>query len=463
MHILLIEDNEDDVLLIQETLAEAKGAPFDLECAGRLSTGLDRLARGGVEVVLLDLSLPDSQELATLDRTHAQAPDVPIVVLTGLDDEALGVKAVQQGAQDYLVKGQVDSNLLVRAMRYAIERHRLQAALHSLSLVDELTSIYNRRGFLTLAEQQLKSANRTKQEMLLIFVDLDGMKWINDTLGHHEGDRALIETAGLLKTTFRESDIIARIGGDEFVVLAIEVHQEGAETLKTRLQTSLAIRNAKRNRRYELSLSLGIVRYDPQFPCPIEELLDRADTLMYEQKQGKLTAHVRLRERLRATSIDELTGLYNRRGFLTLAEQQMKIADRTKWGLLLLSVALDNMAWINENLGRHEGEQALIEITNLLKATFRESDIIARAGDDEFVVMAIDASMDNAEFLKARLHTNLAASNAADKRRYPLSINIGIACYDPECPHSIDELLGRAEASVHEQKRVCYDGECARM
>ncbi len=127
--VLLIEDNETDTVLIREILAEAEGATFDLEWADRLSTGLERLAAGGVDVILLDFGLPDSQGLETLSRVHAQAPEVPIVVLTGLADEMLGVEAVRRGAQDYLAKGQVDGNLLGRTIRYAIERQQLLAEL----------------------------------------------------------------------------------------------------------------------------------------------------------------------------------------------------------------------------------------------------------------------------------------------------------------------------------------------
>jgi signal transduction histidine kinase len=129
VRVLLIEDNLGDVRLTQEMLAEARGACFELECADRLATGLERLAKGEVDVLLLDLRLPDSHGLETLVKAHSQAPEVPVVVLTDLDDEALAIQAVRKGAQDYLVKGQVDSNPLVRAMRYAIERKRAEEAL----------------------------------------------------------------------------------------------------------------------------------------------------------------------------------------------------------------------------------------------------------------------------------------------------------------------------------------------
>jgi sigma-B regulation protein RsbU (phosphoserine phosphatase) len=120
--VLLIEDNPGDARIINEMLAEAKGVHFYLECTNRLSPGLNRISTGGIDVILSDLSLPDSQGLDTFAKVHARAPSLPIVVLSSLDDEELAVKAVQEGAQDYLVKGHVDSNLLTRSIRYAIER-----------------------------------------------------------------------------------------------------------------------------------------------------------------------------------------------------------------------------------------------------------------------------------------------------------------------------------------------------
>lgn len=143
--ILLIEDNPGDARLIREMLARAKGAKFDLERADRLQTGLERLNRGGFDLVLLDLGLPDSRGLDTFVKMHTQTPGVPIVVLTGLDDETLAIKAVQAGAQDYLIKGKIDNHLLVRAVRYAVERGKLIRELQ-----DALAKIKTLRGLLSI-------------------------------------------------------------------------------------------------------------------------------------------------------------------------------------------------------------------------------------------------------------------------------------------------------------------------
>jgi diguanylate cyclase (GGDEF)-like protein/PAS domain S-box-containing protein len=176
---------------------------------------------------------------------------------------------------------------IVGAMVDITDRKRAEEALRTLSLADELTDLYNRRGFFTIAEQQLKIAKRMEKRMMLLFADLDGLKWINDNLGHQEGDMALIDVANILKKTFRESDFIARIGGDEFVVLGIEAEEPDAGMLANRLLENVKSHNEKRMRSYSLSISTGIAHYDPDNPCSIDELLAGADKLMYEQKQKK--------------------------------------------------------------------------------------------------------------------------------------------------------------------------------
>jgi len=180
-----------------------------------------------------------------------------------------------------------DRRYFIESFMDISERKQLEETLRTLSLVDELTGIYNRRGFLTLAERDLKLAKRTNTPRLLLFIDLDQMKTINDTLGHQEGDLALIDTASILKKSFRDSDIIARIGGDEFVVLAPGASSSHAGILVSRLQGNVGLHNETGNRRFKLSLSLGITQYSPESPCSVDELLSRADSQMYAQKKKR--------------------------------------------------------------------------------------------------------------------------------------------------------------------------------
>ncbi|MDO8283104.1 MAG: PAS domain S-box protein [Thermodesulfovibrionia bacterium] len=166
------------------------------------------------------------------------------------------------------------------------DRKRMEEELRTLSITDELTALYNRRGFLMLAGQQLKLANRLKRGVLIFYADLDDLKIINDKYGHQEGDRAISETANLLREVFRESDIIARIGGDEFVVFPVHTTGYSTETLSARFKEHLRVYNTKRSAPYDLSISIGIAYYE-KCSHSIEELLVQADKLMYEQKKEK--------------------------------------------------------------------------------------------------------------------------------------------------------------------------------
>lgn len=167
------------------------------------------------------------------------------------------------------------------------QNKRTEEELRAMSLRDELTGLLNRRGFLTLAEQQLRLVQRMKKRLVLLFIDLDRMKWINDTLGHPEGDLALKNTAIILKKTFRESDLVSRVGGDEFVVVTVNSFEENTENILARLEKNIAAFNAASQAPYPLSLSIGAVSSDEEEFCAIEALLTKADQRMYENKKMK--------------------------------------------------------------------------------------------------------------------------------------------------------------------------------
>ena len=314
MNVLLVEDNPGDVRFLTETLKMADAEQYQIFYAATLAGAQQHLLLSAFDLILCNLTLPDSHGLSTFRALHELMPDITIIVLSVLSDEALAIQAVQEGAQDYLVNG-VDTHLLPRAMRYAVERHRMQEALRNLSLTDELTGLYNRRGFMTVAERQLKFATRAEQAMLLVFIDLDGMKAINDAFGHSVGDQALRRTAALLHTTLREADLIARLGGDEFVILAMESRHDGADGLAQRLRSSIAASNTGRDTPFQLSISLGITRFDPLQPRALEDMLSSADVLMYADKRAKkagansLAANARLISPLRTKRLrDAISG-----------------------------------------------------------------------------------------------------------------------------------------------------------
>ena len=292
LNVLLVEDNPGDARLVHEMLREDGFSDFRLTHVTTMKRAVEQLSvdPAGYDAILLDLSLPDESGLDTLRRMVAVAGRASVVVMTGAGDERMGLEALQDGAQDYLVKGQVDGRMVRRALRYAVERQDMRRALQSLTLRDDLTGLNNRRGFLVLAEQQVKVARRHMSTFLLLFLDLDDLKLINDTFGHGEGNRALVEAADVLRACFRQSDILARIGGDEFAAFAISSTESGEEAVRARLQAALRLVNAKPDRAYPLGFSVGILPCLPSEPVTIDVLLERADRLMYAEKRRKRAA-----------------------------------------------------------------------------------------------------------------------------------------------------------------------------
>jgi two-component system cell cycle response regulator len=268
-------------------LLESNGSSqFRITHVPGMEPATECLAREDADVLLLDIGPDQSQGRAIVHAAASAAPHVPTVILSESENESLAVESLQQGAQDFLAKERLDRAVLIRALRYAIERHRLQKTLQSLTLIDDLTGLRNRRGFLALAEQHLRLILR-KGAALLVYVDLDDLKSINDTYGHLVGNRALIGTANILRACFRQSDILARLGGDEFCVLMTDACQDSPLQVRKRLQQRVDFANALSTLGFRLSLSAGIVDVPVVRQPPLEELLRLADALMYEQKRNK--------------------------------------------------------------------------------------------------------------------------------------------------------------------------------
>ncbi len=290
INVLLVESEPEDLEGLRKSFAEMPGVQIELEWVSELATALQRLSAGGIDAVLLNPSLPDSDGIVSFERTNAFAPDVPVIVISDLDDAELAISMVRGGAQDFLERDEATPSVLARSIRYAIERHRLLSALRGLSLIDEVTNLYNRGGFADFGEQYVKLARRSGQAITLVHVDIDRFKTINDSLGHHVGDRALRKVAEILRVTFRRSDLIARLGGDDFAVLALEATGEDAKALVERLRRQVSDSNETRKEPYQLSISVGMARYDGEGRATLEDLLDQADKAMREEKAEKRRA-----------------------------------------------------------------------------------------------------------------------------------------------------------------------------
>ncbi|MGE0679380.1 MAG: diguanylate cyclase [Candidatus Binatia bacterium] len=287
IRVLLIDDDEDDYVVTRNLLAQIEEKRFSLKWVASYEPALEELEQRQYDICLLDYQLGKRDGLELLHEIYLRGCSIPIIFLTGQGDRTVDLAAMEAGAVDYLVKGQVTASLLERSLRYALEQHRLKEELRRLTLVDPLTGLYNRRGFLPLAEQQLKVATRANREGLMVCADLDGLKQINDTFGHEAGDLALSGAAEVLKKTFRISDIIARLGGDEFAVFAVEATQHSAETLLSRLQHHLNDYNARHSHPFILSLSTGTAVARSTSTASVEELMAAADQALYVQKRAR--------------------------------------------------------------------------------------------------------------------------------------------------------------------------------
>jgi len=268
-------------------IASSDGAQtFSVAVSSDLEGGL--LLLDGADVLLLDVGEAGEDAIQALGRAGVGRLDVPTILLASSARVGFEDAVIQQGVQDFLPKENLTPERLHHALRWAIGRHRALRELRTTSMLDELTGLHNRRAFLAAAERQVKLAERTGADLLLVFADLDGLKLVNDTWGHEEGDRALVEAADLLEETFRDSDVMGRLGGDEFVVLMVDCAPDEAEMLVGRLLRNMRVRNDQPNRRYKLSISFGLTHHRPGVPCSVDELIRRADASMYERKRERM-------------------------------------------------------------------------------------------------------------------------------------------------------------------------------
>jgi diguanylate cyclase (GGDEF)-like protein len=313
--ILIVDDTPENLRLMAKIL-EPEGYIVRKALNGRMA--LQSAFRTPPDIILLDINMPQMsgyevcQELKAVPATA----QVPIIFISALDHIQDKVQAFETGGSDYITKPfqhqevimRVKNQLLIRQQYHELERQKQQllektlqleyeiqerqkaeSAVRQLSITDDLTNLLNRRGFFLMATQQLKLAHRSQTPCCLLFADLDNLKTINDTLGHSTGDQTIIDAAEVLRACFRDDDIVARIGGDEFVALLL-IDELNYGSIKTRLEEKIKHFNSAHDQPYSLSISFGIIHCSLEQDPDLAEILRQADALMYEHKISKKLA-----------------------------------------------------------------------------------------------------------------------------------------------------------------------------
>ena len=289
MRILLVEDDPAYAELTRAMLNTTSGTSISLDHATSVHQAVGKLNDGQYDIVLLDLGLPDAQELEALNSLVGAAPDLPLVILTGTENEVLALQAVKGGAQDYLIKGQATPELLVRAIRYAIERKQSELHIRHLAYYDPLTQLPNRRLLIEHLGHTLKRAARTDSIVGVFFIDVDNFKQINDAFGHATGDTFLSELAARLSKTLRSSDTLGRLSGDEFVAIVEAGEASELGRVAHALQRSVKAPFTTNHGELFATLSIGVSSF-PADGEEVGELLRNADHAMYRAKsQGRDT------------------------------------------------------------------------------------------------------------------------------------------------------------------------------
>ena len=287
--VLMVEDNPGDVYLVREMLQTEGEERIDLLTTNRISGAIQILSESRIDAVLLDLGLPDENGLETVKKLREASETIPIVILSGLEDEKMAVTAIQMGAQDFLVKGTISGLLLTRSIFYAIKRKEMDQQLYHLAFHDPLTNLANRKLFYERIDRSIQWSERHRKSMALVFLDLNDFKAINDSFGHTAGDTLLKEVARRLQHALRRTDTIARVGGDEFAIIlddVVDTHDVGlivrhlldAITLPYELDPDMV----------SISVSVGISLYPLDGRTP-EELVRKADRAMYQTKESGVT------------------------------------------------------------------------------------------------------------------------------------------------------------------------------
>lgn len=275
--VLLIAGSREVSVPVRKLLADVPDVNFTVDQVQSYTEGLDRLASGQWDVIFLDLHLPEQHVHGALAEMAQRAKGTPILGLTNLKAEELGADALARGAYDYLILDRTDSKSLAQSLRTAIETYQSWSELRTQSFHDPITNLYNRRALLALGGHWLALANRTDNELIVIYIDILHMGEIYREYGRGVGNRVLHEVGETLCSTFRQADLIGRFGNDSFVVLALIEPDMSADSLLSRIPTVIDISPGTDPSPPNAHISMGHVRHNPAQEITLKELIDQAE------------------------------------------------------------------------------------------------------------------------------------------------------------------------------------------
>ena len=413
--LLLIEDNPGDVRLLREMFNEPDSHTTELTHVDCMSDAENHLAQHAVDIILLDLGLHDAQGLAAVQRAHTAAPGVPLVVLSGLDDESLSVQALQEGAEDYLVKGQIDARRLQRSVRYAIERkimeealfaekERAQVTLNSIGDAVICTDISGNVTFLNLVAEKLT-----------------GWPW------KEASGRTMAEVFRLLNTDSRE-------------------------TAPSLMETAI-----EQNKTVHLPSNSTLIRRDG-FEIPIEDSVAPIHDRNGQPAGAVIVFHDVSAARALAQQIsysaehDFLTGLPNRMVLNDRISQAIALAPRHRKNVAVLFLDLDGFKHINDSLGHPAGDKLLQSVARRLVDCIRGSDTVSRQGGDEFVVLLSEVEQsEDAAITARRVLQAVAAPHSIDEHDLHITTSIGVSVY-PDDGRDAETLIKNADTAMYQAK-----------
>ena len=411
--ILLVEDDDADAGLVIRALRPYTRR-FTLTRATSHQEARAFLMRNACDVVLLDLSLPDSFGFDTVRRMRGDVPSLPLVVLTGLDDEDFALQALAAGTQDYLVKGQADGPLVWRAIQHAIARKRLEEQLR-------------------LSEERLAGIIELAQDAILT-TDVN----LNITLFNPAAERLF---------GYAANEIVGRP-----LTLLIPERVRHSHTM---FVTTFAASNVNTRPMSDRGEVTGLTFDGREFPAEISiAKLQHPDGILYTAVVRDISERKRVEQELRRmATTDPLTGLWNRRRFMELSETELSRLRRYGRPVSVLMLDIDHFKAVNDTHGHAAGDEALCQLADICRSTLRETDHLGRLGGEEFAALLPETGLDEAADVAERLRQRLAAS------AFPLScgitlritVSIGVAsCADDDT--AIDRALGRADRALYRAK-----------